>query len=184
MSLQSFARGIFVLLLLPFLGSCGPAPTPLTSRFTEAPTGLLFKRTTLLVADLDRSLGLYRDVLGFTVDGISESSPDSYSYPVFRLPPTARLRFATLNSPSQQRTLGLTEVRGTELPGPGQGPISSAAVIRVDDLAATVHRAAALGLTTTEPRTVANANARFTEQALVDFDGHLIVLYELRRPAE
>ena len=61
------------------------------------------KRVNLLVRDLDRSLAVYRDILGFRVFAISESGPQSYSYPVFRLPPQAKLRFCTLDSSTEVR---------------------------------------------------------------------------------
>ena len=38
---------------------------------------------------------------------------------------------------------------------------------------------AALGLTITEPKVAGGADFTFVEQAFVDFDGHLIVLYEV-----
>ncbi len=151
---------------------------------TALPTddgSVLFKRTTLVVADMDRSLGIYCDILGFTLHTpVSESGPDSYSYPVFRIPPEAKIRFVTLDSRTQERTLALTEVTGVPLPRPSQ-PLMSAAVIRVPNIAAAMEKIRALGLETTEPKTVRTPDGKlsFIEQAFVDFDGHLIVLYQL-----
>ncbi len=142
---------------------------------------VLFKRTTLVVADMDRSLGIYRDILGFALHTpVSESGPNSYSYPVFRIPPEAKIRFVTLDSRTQERTLALTEVTGVPLPRPSQ-PLMSAAVIRVPNIAAAMEKIRALGLETTEPKTVRTPDGKlsFIEQAFVDFDGHLIVLYQL-----
>ena len=70
------------------------------------------KRVNLLVSDLDRSLAIYRDILGFRVFEISESSPQSYSYAVFGIPATAKLRFATLDSSTETRELGFTDPDG------------------------------------------------------------------------
>ena len=47
------------------------------------------KRVNLLVRDIDRSLAVYRDILGFRVFQCSDSGPQSFSYPVFRIPPQA-----------------------------------------------------------------------------------------------
>lgn len=142
--------------------------------------GAHFKRATLVVADMDRSLEIYRDILGFDLDGISSSSDESYSYPVFRIDPKAKIRFATLSAGSEQvRTLALTEVTGVELPKPGV-PLMSAVVIRVDDLAATMATIKELGLETTEPKTAGRPGEfTFVEQSFVDFDGHLVVLYQI-----
>lgn len=157
-----------------------------TERRPTAPTpaddnALLFKRTTLVVADIERSLGIYRDILGFTLNvPVSESSAESYSYPVFRIPKEAKIRFVTLDTKTQERTLALTEVTGVPLPKPGQ-PLMSALVVRVPDIAATMQQIKALGLETTEPKTARSADGKFAfiEQAFVDYDGHLIVLYQM-----
>lgn len=160
--------------------SCGQnrqlANTP-SSPGTES-EDLLYKRTTLLVADLERSLEVYRDILGFSVFQVKESGKDSYSYPVFKIPEHATITFATLSSPSQVRTLALTEVKGVTLPKPS-APLMSAAVIQVVDLPAKIERLAALGLETTAPKKAEGHDFSFLEQAFIDYDGHLVVLYEI-----
>jgi len=140
---------------------------------------LLYKRVTLVVADIERSLTIYRDILGFTINSVKASEEDSYSYPVFKIPKEAKISFATLDSPTQERTLGLTEVRGVELPKP-KGIIMNASVIKVPDLSLVIKKVQALGLETTEPETDSNDHFTFLEQAFIDFDGHLIVLYEIQ----
>lgn len=148
--------------------------------------GAHFKRVTLAVADLERSLQVYRDILGFQLDGVMDpseikaSSAESYSYPVFKIDPTARVRFATLSAGEEQiRTLALVEITGIDLPSPGR-PLMTATVIRVNDIDVTMKRIADLGLEVVDP-TVAErpGEFRFKEQAFIDFDGHLIVLYQL-----
>ncbi len=146
----------------------------------EPYTGANFKRVTLVVSDIDRSLGIYRDILGFQLDGVMESSAESYSYPVFRIDPKAKIRFATLSAgPEQVRTMALTEVTGIELAKPGR-PFMTASVIRVDDLDGTFEKLEALGLEIVAP-TISErpGEFKFKEQAFVDFDGHLIVLYQM-----
>lgn len=146
----------------------------------ESYAGAHFKRVTLVVADMDRALTVYRDILGFTVDDISDSTSESYSYPVFKIDPGAKIRFATLSAgPEQVRTLALTEVRAMDLPSPGR-PLMTASVIRVDDIDATFERLEALGLETV-PAKIAErpGEFRFKERAFIDFDGHLIVLYQM-----
>jgi catechol 2,3-dioxygenase-like lactoylglutathione lyase family enzyme len=142
-----------------------------------------FRRANLVVTDIDRALQVYRDVLGFMVDGISESSAQSYSYPVFQFPREAKLRFATLSTSSQLRTLALTEVKGVAITRPPV-PHLAALVIRVDDIEAVILAVRELGLDTV-PATRAETpeGDGFIEQAFVDFDGHLIVLYQLLQHA-
>ena len=137
----------------------------------------LYKRVTLVVANIERSLGIYRDILGFSVNSISESDADSYSYPVFNIPKEAKIRFATLDSPSQNRTLGLTEVSGCDLPNLA-GIKMYASVIKIPNLDEAMQKIIELGLETTASTIDHAEDFSFKEQSFVDYDGHLIVLYE------
>ena len=149
------------------------------AKAAELDNSLHVKRPNLVVADMDRALSVYRDILGFTVSNLSTSGPQSYSYPVFRFPAEARLRFATLDTPNEVRALALTEVRGIDLPARPL-PHRTAVVVRVADLAGTITRIDALGLATVAPRRAVSSDGDgFVEQAFTDFDGHLIVLYQL-----
>ena len=146
-------------------------------------SSLHLKRPCLLVADLERSLTLYRDCLGFRLDYVGNADPESYLYPVFQLPAKAQLRFAALSTEQEPRALALTEVKGVTLPAP-PSPYRGATVIRVPTLASVLPQLRALGLSpitassfSTPPRLT------FTEQAVCDFDGHLIVLYEVQQTA-
>ena len=141
--------------------------------------GTHYKRITLVIADIERSLTIYRDILGFRVHHINDSEEDSYSYPVFQIPAEAKIRFCTLDSPDQERTLGFTEVKGIELPKE-RHPHMTASVIRVKGIEGVMDKIAALELYTTALKIDSNTNGlTFKEQAFVDFDGHLIVLYEM-----
>jgi catechol 2,3-dioxygenase-like lactoylglutathione lyase family enzyme len=170
-------RQITAALLLCLLAA-GPASAA-DAASTEAPQEVALKRVNLLVSDLDRSLALYSGILGFRVSGISESSPQSYSYAVFQLPAEARLRFATLDSSTESRALALTEVKGVALPDARTVPFG-AAVIRVTELDGRLTQLKAAGLRIVEPRRSKTPEGRaFTEAAFTDPDGHVVVLYEL-----
>jgi catechol 2,3-dioxygenase-like lactoylglutathione lyase family enzyme len=169
------------LILTALCLAAGPLPAG-----DEPYDGAHFKRVTLVVADLERSLQIYRDILGFELDGVTdpkeieESTGESYSYPVFRIDPSAKVRFATMSAGTEQiRTLALAEITGMDLPKPGR-PLMTATVIRVDDLDGTFDRLEKLGLETVPP-TIAErpGEFRFKERAFIDFDGHLVVLYEI-----
>jgi len=152
-----------------------------TARAVDAsgPQEVALKRVNLLVRDLDRSLAIYADILGFRVSGISDSTPQSYSYTVFELPAGARLRFATLDSSTEARALALTEVKGAALPEARTVPFA-AAVIRVTGLDSQLARLKAAGLRVVEPRRSQTPEGRtFTEAAFTDPDGHVVVLYQL-----
>jgi catechol 2,3-dioxygenase-like lactoylglutathione lyase family enzyme len=155
-----------------------PAASQAGAPAADAPEVAL-KRVNLLVRDLDRSLAIYRDILGFRVFQISESSPQSYSYPVFRLPPQAKLRFCTLDSSTETRALALTEVTGVALPAAPAMHLS-APVIRIARFDEVRARLEAAGLAVVEPRRSKTAEGRdFREMAFADPDGHLVVLYQL-----
>lgn len=167
----------FVLILFGLLSSCASKKS-----ITPSLVGTHFKRTNLLVSDLNKSLTIYRDILGFTVHKMSDSGDDSYSYPVFNIPKKAKLKFCTLDSPDQIRTIALTQITGMELPRPSNTPHMSASVLRVKNLPQAIERIKALNLKTTQPKVAAGSDGMtFSEQAFVDFDGHLIVLYEFQK---
>lgn len=152
------------------------------SKENPAPSSLHLKRPCLLVADLDRSLTLYRDCLGFRLDYVGEADADSYLYKVFQLPAEAQMRFAALSTEAEPRALALTEVKGVSL---SKGGHRGATVIRIPALASILPQLKTLQLTAIEPSSFsAPPNLRFTEQAFCDFDDHLIVLYEVQQETE
>jgi catechol 2,3-dioxygenase-like lactoylglutathione lyase family enzyme len=135
-----------------------------------------FQRANFLVADLEKSLGFYRDILGFEVAFIKESESDSYSYPVFEIPPEQAMRFAVLNTATQPRVMALTEVSG-ELPAVPH-PRRSAIVVEVPEIDEVVAASRAAGLTVyDEERLVTQDGREGREVGIVDFDDNLIVIY-------
>lgn len=158
---------------------CLPLAGPPATLAADGPPEVALKRVNLLVRDLDRSLSIYADILGFRVSGVSDSTPQSYSYTVFELPAEARLRFATLDSSTEARALALTEVKGAALPEARTVPFATA-VIRVSELDSQLARLKAAGLRVVEPRRSQTPEGRtFTEAAFTDPDGHIVVLYQL-----
>jgi hypothetical protein len=100
---------------------------------------------------------------------------------VFRCPPQAKLRFATLSAGSEQvRCLALTEVTGVPLPE--QPSMSLAAVVmQAGDLdRILVQLAAEPGVRIIpEQELLTHSGARGREVAFLDPDGHLVVLYRM-----
>jgi catechol 2,3-dioxygenase-like lactoylglutathione lyase family enzyme len=141
---------------------------------------LHLKRPCLAIADLARSLSLYRDILGFRLDYDSPADANSYLYKVFGFSSAAKLHFAALSSDCESRALALTEVKGIELPEPSQ-PQRLGLVVRVRSLDDVIAKVQQLGLTVIDAHSFdAPPNLRFTEQAICDFDGHLIILYQVQ----
>lgn len=164
---------------LGLLAGCGPqtsSDTPAATTPYELPH---YKRVNLLVADLDRSLTIYQDILGFSPGNISESAEDSFSYPVFNIPRQARMRYTYLGEPGEARVFGLTEVKNITLPKPPSAPYITASVLAISDLPEKMAKVEALGLETTESKIAGGSEFKFIEQAFVDYDGHLIVVYEI-----
>lgn len=141
-----------------------------------------FQRANLVVADLERSLTVYRDALGLEVDYIKDSLPTSYSYPVFEFPREAKLRFCTLSAPpTQTRVLALTEVTGIDLPQPPV-PRIGAQVFEVPEMDEVLGALAQVaGVEMYEEETLNTQDGRVgREVGFVDPDGHLIVIYNIQ----
>jgi len=146
------------------------------------PSSPRFQRSALLVADLDRSLRLYRDVLGFEVAFVKDSDAASYSYSAFDIPKAAKIRFATLNAgPAQPRVLGLIEVTGVDWQRPVISPHTSAVVIEIEHLEAVAGRLRELpGVRVLPVGHLATHDGRHGQELAVwDADGHLVVLYRI-----
>lgn len=167
-----FIAASFVLLTACAHQGVTPTPQSVASAMPH------MKRGNLVVADIERSLKIYEDILGLTAGTPSVSGPDSYSYPVFNIPKGTPMRSVTLDEPREARTLALTELKGIALPKPRNAPFMSTLVIGITDLEEKFKQLEALGLHVTESKIAVGAEFRFIEQAFVDFDGHLIVCYE------
>ena len=139
---------------------------------------LRFQRANTLVADLDRALTFYRDVLGFEVVFTKASEADSYSYDVFGIDPSHALRFCVLRTEGQANVMALTEVPG--LAPCTASPRRAAIVLEARDIEDAVAGARALGLTVhREDRLVTQDGREGVEFGVVDFDGNLVVLYRI-----
>jgi len=155
------------------------AAGPVRSETVPAAPEVALKRVNLLVRDMQRSLAIYRDILGFRVFQCADSSPQSFSYPVFNIPSQAKLHFCSLDSSTEVRALALTQVTGIELPAHPSLHLS-APVIRIQKFDEVLAKLKAAGLDVVEPRRSKTAEGHeFTELAFTDPDGHLVVLYQL-----
>ena len=69
---------------------------------------LRFQRGNFLVKNIEKSLTFYQDVLGFELAFLKDSPDDSYSYPVFEIDKSHKMRFAVLSTADQVRVMALT----------------------------------------------------------------------------
>jgi len=171
--LKSIVVGAGLILLSACKADTTPEPTVTTYEMPHV------KRPNLVVADLDRSIAIYQDVLGLTAGESSVSEADSFSYPVFNIPEGTPMRSITFSEPGEARVLALTELKGITLPKPQSAPFMSTVVIGITDLEGKFAKLKAMGLQMTETRIDGGAEFKFIEQAFVDPDGHLIVCYEI-----
>ncbi|MGI9236026.1 MAG: VOC family protein [Woeseiaceae bacterium] len=136
------------------------------------------QRANFVVRDIDRSLAFYRDVLGFDVAFIKDSPDDSYSYPVFEIDTSHKLRFAVLSTEEQVRVLALTEVPA-ELP-PLPDPRRAAIVLEVGDVDAVCDGARAAGCKVYDEEELHTHDGRVgREVGIVDYDNNLTVIYKI-----
>ena len=138
------------------------------------------KRINLIVSDLDQSLGIYRDVIGMEVFEIKNSEKGSYAYKVFNLPEDADMRYASLNIGSKTRGFSLTEIKNAKLPS-YDGIKMTTAVIQVKGLREIYDKIIDMNLYSTEiDEDTTPEGITFAEFSFTDYDGHLVVLYELK----
>lgn len=178
---MSTTRTLFRLAAPAALASVLFTTLPASAQTPAAPGAVQVKRPNLVVSDMDRALRIYRDILGFTVFANEASGPESYSYPVFKFPRDAKLRMATLSTATGVRILALTELKGAPLP-PKPVPHRDAIVIEVRGIEQIMEKVKAEGLPIVPPKPSKTPEGlTFIEQAFEDHDGHLVVLYEIRK---
>lgn len=140
------------------------------------------KRPALVVNNLERSLEIYRDILGFEVQFIKASASNSYSYDVFNIPRHIAMRFATLTADGPDVSIfGLIEAPGARSKPRCDEIRASAVVIHVDDLDAVVSALQARAdVTIMPPFALTTQDGRTgREVCMIDPDGHAILLYHI-----
>ncbi|MDE0327941.1 MAG: VOC family protein [Anaerolineaceae bacterium] len=143
--------------------------------------GVLFRRGNIVVSDLERAYTIWIDLFGMEIDTENVPDSDSLSYDLFNVPNTAPTRFATLNAGSgQSRTLGIYEVPGL-LPDEHDRIRRGAVVINANGRLDAIRAALpGMGLSMLREKTLITVDQLVgIETGFHDWDGNLIVLYEL-----
>lgn len=143
---------------------------------------LRFQRANYVVADIERALRFYRDVLGFDLVFLKESDASSYSYDVFEINKSDPLRFAVLGTAEQKNVMALTEV--PSLTPVSEKPRRSAIILETSHIDWIVEQSKALGLTVyPEDKLITKDCREGREIGIVDFDGNLVVIYLITKAA-
>lgn len=137
------------------------------------------QRANYLVSDLREAYRFYIDVLGFSLCMEKDSEPDSYSYPVFGINESSKLRFAILDAPTQPRVMALTEVPAADIARKSL-PRLAGIVLDVDDIDRVVEGSIALGLKVFHEDALETHDGRHgREVGILDFDDNLTVIYHI-----
>lgn len=135
-----------------------------------------FRRWSAVVSDLNETITLYRDILGFELGDVSEDPKDSYVYEVFNIDSKITTRHATFHAGSKKRVLSVVEVPGTPLQKPPQSPRLSVALINANgNFDLIVNKLHKHGYEVLTPHAL---GAEGIEIGFLDKDGHLYALYE------
>jgi len=145
----------------------------------QAKDKIRVQRANLVVSNLETSYKFYCEVLGFELTFEKESEPDSYSYDVFSIDTQHKMRFAILSTPSQPRSMALTEVAEPTL-APTPSPIRAAIVLDIADIDTVVNGAKKLGLKVYhEDPLITHDGREGREVGIIDHDGNLVVVYDI-----
>ena len=138
---------------------------------------LKLHRPNVLVADMDRALRVYRDILGFKVDFLLDAL--DVATEMFGLPESAEVRMAFLSEGRNAfGSLALTEAQGVELPARA-APYPFCIIIEVMEgrLASILERLREEGLPVGRAYELKQPDR--TDVTITDHDGHRVVLFEL-----
>lgn len=154
-------------------------PVPLTRDLPEPPVTTpapSLRRITLVVADLERSIAFYRDILGLSAGIAHTVDPEGSGKALFGIHAGVPARFVTLSAGSAGREIiGLIENPSFR----GRKSQDVAVVLKVPVRLEKIVPRLAQSNAMLFPPSMAGTNK---EQAVYDPDGHLVVLYELGQP--
>jgi catechol 2,3-dioxygenase-like lactoylglutathione lyase family enzyme len=134
-------------------------------------------RSNILVADMERALSVYRDILGLQVNFLLDAldvAPE-----MFGLPHGTKMRMAFLSEGKGAfGSLAISEAPGIERP-PAQAPFPFCIIIEVREgrLTGMLEQLRAQGLDVGNAYELAQPDR--TDVTFTDYDGHRITLFEL-----
>lgn len=180
MNINFARRVIFTGIAIAALQSAAAAADSPARKASVAPVDPYIHRSNFVVADMDRALILYRDILGLKVDVMMPVRSESFMYDVFSVDHAARMRIAFLSSPDNRfGAIGLTEIKGIVLPPPPSS-FPSVLIVEIKGRFETVYeqaRAAEPKLDVGRVYELQNPSRR--EFPMTDYDGNRIIIMQL-----
>lgn len=138
--------------------------------------GAGFRRWSPVVSNLEDTIHLYTDILGFELGEVSTDPPESYVYKVFNVPPGVVTRHAVFHDGDQKRVLSIVEIPGLP-PQETEGVRRSLTLFNARGrFDAIVKMLKADGYETLPPQALGSSGI---EMGFFDRDGHLYALYEI-----
>ncbi|MDA9770426.1 VOC family protein [Emcibacteraceae bacterium] len=136
-----------------------------------------FQPATYLVSDIERSLKLYRDILGFKIDFYKDYGEGSYAYEIFNIKPSIPLNFCALSTDDELRCFALLELKDTKLET-NSGLRRAAKIVRCEHFDIAVEKLKDIGLTMFDEHQLKTKDGRIgRELGFLDFDDNLVVIY-------
>ena len=135
-----------------------------------------FRRWSAVVADLDETIYLYTEVLGFQLGSVAVDPKTSYVYDVFNIDRSQTTRHATFDAGNAKRVMSVVEVTGIKADRLPKQPRSGVALINANgSFDKIIAKLRASGYKTLEPHRLGRNGI---EVGFVDKDGHMYALYE------
>lgn len=139
--------------------------------------GAVFRRWSPVVADMDRAIELFTEILGLKLASLSYDPPESYVFEIFGIEPGTPTRHAVFDAGSAKRVLSVVEVPGLRVTRTPPLPRTSVALFNANGrFDAIVEKLRAAGYETLSPHRLGSSGI---EIGFIDDDGHLYGLYEI-----
>ena len=137
--------------------------------------GAEFRRWSPIVSNLDETIHLYVDILGFELGSVTVDPKTSYVYEVFGIDTKIDTRHATFDAGDKKRVLSVVEVPGAKVQTsqlPRMSVVLFNAKGRFDEI---VRRLTIEGYKVLKPHKLGDKGI---EIGFMDNDGHLYAIYE------
>jgi len=163
---------------------CATSPSKQSQPSTESKaetqetyTGAKVRRWSPVVSDLDETIYLYTEILGFELGRVFEDPKDSYVFQIFDIDPALTTRHALFHAGEDKRVLTAVEVPGLSPDRLSETPHRSVTLINAngnfDEIKAKLEDG---GYETMIPHKL---GPQGIEMGFVDKDGHVYAVYEV-----
>lgn len=165
-----------------FCAGCATIPVEsgvrdVSEQTAEEYTGAKIRRWSPIVSNLDDTMRLFTDILGFELASLTNDPQTSYVFDMFNIDRSVVTRHAVFHAGPDQRVLSVVEVPGLAPVRSGEQVRRSALLInangRFDEIRALLSES---GYETIAPHRLGSEGI---EMGFIDRDGHLYALYEI-----